>query len=186
MPQFLIQFMEHIERVGMDTVGLYRLSGNMASVQKLRCLVEQGTVCVVLVLCKIDNVVMDTLATIHSHTTHSHTTHSHTTHLHTTHSHTTHLHTTHLHTTHSHTEQTTNLTSMTPSGQTSTSSQAASNSTSESCPTLSSLPTASRPSSMQQVHSAYIHTAGIFLYVVTLSPHLLQGWHLLLPRGSQH
>ena len=121
IPQFLIQFMEHIERVGMDTVGLYRLSGNMASVQKLRCLVEQGTVGVV--LCEIDNVVMDTLATIHLHTIHLHTTHLHTIHLHTTHLHTTHctlltctlltctlltctlltctlthLHTTHLHT----------------------------------------------------------------------------------------
>ena len=36
--------MEHIEANGLDTVGLYRLSGNAASVQKLRCLVEQGEV----------------------------------------------------------------------------------------------------------------------------------------------
>ena len=43
VPQFLVQFMEHIEANGLDTVGLYRLSGNAASVQKLRCLVEQGT-----------------------------------------------------------------------------------------------------------------------------------------------
>ena len=43
VPQFLVHFMEHIESVGLDTVGLYRLSGNAASVQKLRCLVEQGT-----------------------------------------------------------------------------------------------------------------------------------------------
>ena len=42
VPQFLVQFMEHIECHGLDIVGLYRLSGNAASVQKLRCLVEQG------------------------------------------------------------------------------------------------------------------------------------------------
>ena len=34
--------MEHIEKNGLDSVGLYRLSGNAASVQKLRCIVEQG------------------------------------------------------------------------------------------------------------------------------------------------
>ena len=43
IPQFLVHFMEHIEKHGLDIVGLYRLSGNAASVQKLRCLVEQGT-----------------------------------------------------------------------------------------------------------------------------------------------
>ncbi|CAI8033111.1 Rho GTPase-activating protein 15, partial [Geodia barretti] len=43
VPQFLVQFMEHIEANGLDTVGLYRLSGNAASVQKLRCLVEQDS-----------------------------------------------------------------------------------------------------------------------------------------------
>ena len=42
VPQFLVRFMEHIEAEGLDVVGLYRLSGNAASVQKLRCLVEQG------------------------------------------------------------------------------------------------------------------------------------------------
>jgi hypothetical protein len=41
VPQFLVHFMEHIEKHGLDIVGLYRLSGNAASVQKLRCLVEQ-------------------------------------------------------------------------------------------------------------------------------------------------
>ena len=34
--------MDHIEKNGLDSVGLYRLSGNAASVQKLRCIVEQG------------------------------------------------------------------------------------------------------------------------------------------------
>jgi hypothetical protein len=43
VPQFLVHFMEHIEAHGLSTVGLYRLSGNAASVQKLRCLVEQDT-----------------------------------------------------------------------------------------------------------------------------------------------
>jgi hypothetical protein len=34
--------MEHIEQNGLDVVGIYRLSGNAASVTKLRYLVEQG------------------------------------------------------------------------------------------------------------------------------------------------
>ena len=42
MPRFLTQFMDHIEQHGLDVVGIYRLSGNAASVQKLRFLVEQG------------------------------------------------------------------------------------------------------------------------------------------------
>ena len=42
VPKFLLQFMEHIEKKGLNSVGLYRLSGNAASVQKLRCIVEQG------------------------------------------------------------------------------------------------------------------------------------------------
>ena len=35
--------MEHIEQKGLEVVGIYRLSGNAASVTKLRYLVEQGT-----------------------------------------------------------------------------------------------------------------------------------------------
>jgi len=42
VPHFLTQFMEHIEQHGLQVVGIYRLSGNAASVQKLRFLVEQG------------------------------------------------------------------------------------------------------------------------------------------------
>lgn len=42
VPKFMIHFMDHIEKKGLDTVGLYRLSGNAAQVQKLRYLVEQG------------------------------------------------------------------------------------------------------------------------------------------------
>ena len=34
--------MDHIEQHGLDVVGIYRLSGNAASVQKLRFIVEQG------------------------------------------------------------------------------------------------------------------------------------------------
>lgn len=34
--------MEHIEQKGLEVVGIYRLSGNAASVTKLRYLVEQG------------------------------------------------------------------------------------------------------------------------------------------------
>ena len=43
VPQFLVQFMEHIEKKGLETVGLYRQSGNAANVQKLRFLVEAGS-----------------------------------------------------------------------------------------------------------------------------------------------
>ncbi len=42
MPRFLLKFMDHIEKKGLDSVGLYRLSGNAASVQKLMFLVEAG------------------------------------------------------------------------------------------------------------------------------------------------
>ena len=42
VPKFLVQFMHHIEKVGLDVVGIYRLSGNAASINKLRYLVEQG------------------------------------------------------------------------------------------------------------------------------------------------
>lgn len=42
VPKFLVQFMEHIEQKGLEVVGIYRLSGNAASVTKLRYLVEQG------------------------------------------------------------------------------------------------------------------------------------------------
>lgn len=42
VPKFFTQFMQHIEKVGLDVVGIYRLSGNAASINKLRYLVEQG------------------------------------------------------------------------------------------------------------------------------------------------
>ena len=45
VPRFLVKFMEHIERNGLDVVGIYRLSGNAASVTKLRYLVDQGIGC---------------------------------------------------------------------------------------------------------------------------------------------
>ena len=44
VPKFLVKFIEHIERRGLDVVGIYRLSGNAASVTKLRYLVEQGKI----------------------------------------------------------------------------------------------------------------------------------------------
>lgn len=43
VPKFLVKFMNHIEKTGLDIVGIYRLSGNAASVTKLRYNVEQGT-----------------------------------------------------------------------------------------------------------------------------------------------
>jgi len=42
VPKFFVQFIQHIEKVGLDVVGIYRLSGNAASVNKLRYLVDQG------------------------------------------------------------------------------------------------------------------------------------------------
>ena len=42
MPKFFVHFTQHIEKVGLDVVGIYRLSGNAASVNKLRYLVDQG------------------------------------------------------------------------------------------------------------------------------------------------
>lgn len=42
VPKFMTHFIEHIERKGLETVGLYRLSGNAAQVQKLRYLVEDS------------------------------------------------------------------------------------------------------------------------------------------------
>ena len=47
VPLFLVKFIEHIEKNGLDVVGIYRLSGNAASVTKLRYLVEQGKLHVV-------------------------------------------------------------------------------------------------------------------------------------------
>ena len=43
VPKFFTQFTQHIEKVGLDVVGIYRLSGNAASINKLRYQVEQGT-----------------------------------------------------------------------------------------------------------------------------------------------
>ena len=42
VPQFMLHFMDHIEKKGLQVVGIYRLSGNAAEIQKLRYLVEQG------------------------------------------------------------------------------------------------------------------------------------------------
>ena len=42
VPLFLEHFIDHIEKKGLNVVGLYRLSGNAASVQKLRYLVEES------------------------------------------------------------------------------------------------------------------------------------------------
>ena len=42
VPQFLRHFIEHIEKKGLTVVGLYRLSGNAAEIQKLRYLVEES------------------------------------------------------------------------------------------------------------------------------------------------
>ena len=43
VPKFLVRFMDHIEKNGVEIVGIYRLSGNAASVTKLRYKVEQGS-----------------------------------------------------------------------------------------------------------------------------------------------
>ena len=42
VPKFILYFIDHIEQNGLDVVGLYRLSGNAAMVQKLRFLVEKS------------------------------------------------------------------------------------------------------------------------------------------------
>ena len=42
VPRFILYFIEHIEQNGLDVVGLYRVSGNAALVQKLRFLVEKS------------------------------------------------------------------------------------------------------------------------------------------------
>ena len=42
VPSFIRYFLDHIEQNGMDVVGIYRLSGNAAMVQKLRFLVEKS------------------------------------------------------------------------------------------------------------------------------------------------
>lgn len=42
VPKFFTKFTQHIEKVGLDIVGIYRLSGNAASINKLRYQVEQG------------------------------------------------------------------------------------------------------------------------------------------------
>ena len=42
VPRFLKHFIEHIEKTGLTIVGIYRLSGNAAEIQKLRYLVEES------------------------------------------------------------------------------------------------------------------------------------------------
>ena len=42
VPRFLVKFIEHIEKKGLDVVGIYRHSANATSISKLRDLVEQG------------------------------------------------------------------------------------------------------------------------------------------------
>ena len=42
VPEFLEHFIAHIEKKGLNVVGIYRLSGNAAQVQKLRYCVEEG------------------------------------------------------------------------------------------------------------------------------------------------
>ena len=42
VPAFVVTCVEEIEARGLDTDGLYRTSGNLAQVQKLRCMVDQG------------------------------------------------------------------------------------------------------------------------------------------------
>jgi Rho GTPase-activating protein 12/27 len=42
VPFFVEEIIKAIEIKGVDNDGLYRISGNLAEVQKLRCLVDQG------------------------------------------------------------------------------------------------------------------------------------------------
>lgn len=42
MPKFLIEVTHLIEKNGLDIDGLYRVNGNLSSVQKIRCQIDQG------------------------------------------------------------------------------------------------------------------------------------------------
>ncbi|XP_057292746.1 rho GTPase-activating protein 15-like isoform X2 [Hydractinia symbiolongicarpus] len=42
VPQFVIQIISEVERRGLETDGLYRVSGNLSSIQKLRVMVDHG------------------------------------------------------------------------------------------------------------------------------------------------
>ena len=42
VPRFMLHFIQYIEKKGLQVVGIYRLSGNAAEIQKLRYLVEEG------------------------------------------------------------------------------------------------------------------------------------------------
>ena len=42
VPAFMEELIRVIERKGVDNDGLYRINGNLAEVQKLRCQIDQG------------------------------------------------------------------------------------------------------------------------------------------------
>jgi hypothetical protein len=42
VPKFVRTVTEVIEAKGLDVDGLYRVSGNLSSIQKIRCQVDQG------------------------------------------------------------------------------------------------------------------------------------------------
>jgi hypothetical protein len=42
VPRFITEITSLIEKRGLKVDGLYRVSGNLSSIQKLRCLIDQG------------------------------------------------------------------------------------------------------------------------------------------------
>lgn len=42
VPRFITEVITVIEKRGLKVDGLYRVSGNLSSIQKLRCLIDQG------------------------------------------------------------------------------------------------------------------------------------------------
>lgn len=42
VPRFIQLITEVVESKGLDTDGLYRVSGNLSSIQRIRCQVDQG------------------------------------------------------------------------------------------------------------------------------------------------
>lgn len=42
VPKFIFVVTEVIELLGLDTDGIYRVSGNLSSIQRIRCAVDHG------------------------------------------------------------------------------------------------------------------------------------------------
>ncbi len=42
VPLFLMQFMEYVEKIGLESEGIYRVSGNSKTVTELKNMVDNG------------------------------------------------------------------------------------------------------------------------------------------------